>query len=1105
MECDEEKFHAVSDTFGGNRPLPPCNPAVERVPDELREPDGSLEPGRVYRTPKPVLVGNVQQEASCADEHPDSGVHGSGAVTAAYSYVAEFQITASMGFGDDQLDYIAGAGLEDELGYGFHDRYAAKDGRDSTVAWMALLLRVPASAAGNVYDGLAALQVAQDTAAMADAVDRLSCYWLNDEVSVSCSDVGDYDMDDLATPADHKDAVIVYTVPAGSVVSTVSRDDANSKAWAIAADRLNCFYVSDPVTVSCTDPDRPGKPSSGGDEPVPVDGGSIIPSKPPRNGTVVLPKGVYTSKVSKAEATEAARAYAYSLLVCYYFNGHVNVGCGLDDARNSGVDPMESQQVRADLAVMTNGQFVVVPTGYVLSDISTEDADKQARALAMSLLECCFISPEVTAECPPVNVVDEYGRAVLDDAGRQVVVLPTEAAGAVPAFTVPRGEFSSCDTSDPESPESNAKVVENLRKMAEEAADRELECLYCNRMVLPSCVPEWVIQALTTGIELPYGGVFRLSLPLDPAKMINPLTGEKVDMTGWSLDATVGAPANAYCADNYYTAQRLADTAAAELIPSKTDQPSGKLDTCTFRNCLVHATCSAVNPYSTGECKGSSVDFTDLYNGYYRERGQVGEMCGGGEYIWLSAKRPDAKCTVAGDSVPPPCDYITIDPGTIEVTIAETPGTIPEGEPGYDYDANARAAYEYANKLAMDLAMSALCCKNPPIRVIGYCAKSTARNTKTLHSTFDDMPTELKAAGRSTLRENDSGCCGCTKDMEVVKRNGLEQLMDYSPKYGNPIVMDYVPEGCTNFPPNFRNYLRDKTAGKVGRSGAGGYAAHDSDECDADDDGSGGGRGSATMQSRLQTVIDEVIASTICMYGNKEVRGWCYGVTVDGGSGDEDIEVVGNEVTIPANAIVSDLWYNAQMIAERMADEMAQCMYGNLSVKAKCKCKKSEYKDQLETWEYLRQIKPFKCGKVKANVVFASSPELAKKLALGLAELITVCRIKPCEDTTPFKVSYKCDPEDPCDELEDEAARSACEEQEEKRELDYSDCIIKMNAGMIHLSNGAVVHCSEAEFPKGTMGRLSVGVKREKGSTEYKCVHLVDGKEVSEGEGEGGE
>lgn len=1083
MECDEEKFHSTADTFGGSRPLPPCNPAVERVPDELREPEGSLEPGKVYRTPKPVLVGNVQQEASCEEEHPDSGVHGSGAVTAAYRYAAELPITASLGISANQLDYIAGAGLEDELGYGFHDRYASGEDRADTVRWIVDLLKVSPDAAGALYDGMASLQAAQDIAAREAAVAELSCYWLNGEVSVSCSDVGDYDMEDIATPADHKDAVIVYTVPAGSVVSRVSRDDADARASDIAADRLNCFYVSDPVTVSCTDEDRPGKPSEGGDEPVPVDGGRVIQSKPPRRGRVELPKGMYTSKVSRAEATETARRYAYSLLVCYYFNGYTSARCGLGEARSSGVDPVDGPQVRADLNAMTNGQYAVVPMGYVVSDISTDEADRQARELAVSLLECCFISPETRAACPPVDVVDEYGKAVVDETGRQVIVYPTAAEGAVPEFVVPRGEFSACDTVDPESEESNANVAARLIEEAEAETEANLECLYCNRMVLPSCVPDWVIQALTTGIELPYGGLFRLSLPLDPDKLVNPLTGQKEDMSAWSIDATVGAPENAYCAKDYYTAQRLADTAASELLP--TEEAKGREDTCTFRNCIVHATCMATNPYSTDKCEGSAVEVVDRYNGYYRERGLVGEECGGGEYIWLSAKRPDAKCAVSGDSTPPPCDYITVDPGTIEVTIDETPGTIPVGAPGYDYDANARAAYEYANKLAMDLAMSSLCCKNPPIRVTGYCAPSGKVNTPTKHGVYDDMPTVRTPAHYSELREDDGGCCGCEKSMEVVKAHGREQLMDYSPTVGNPIVMDYVPEGCSNFPPALSGKIRDMLAGKVDPDG---------DKCDTGDDDEEG-RHATASKARFQNVVDAVISATMCRYGNKEVVGWCYAASGDEGSDDIEIEVVGSEVKIPENAIVSDLWYNAQLIAETLADELAQCSYGNVTVKAKCKCKKSEYKDQLEDWEYLRQIVPFKCGKVKANTVFASTPELAKRLASGLAELVTVCRKKECEDTTPFKVSYKCDPEDPCDEIEDDEARKQCEEKEKERELDYSDCIVKMNHGMIRLSNGVVVHCDEREFPKGTMGRLSVGVKRKAGTLDYECVHLIDGQE----------
>lgn len=1079
-DCEKETFYSVADTFGGPKPLVPCNPAAERIPDELHEPDGLLDNPPAYKSPEPVLVGNRLSKASCRLKYegtPDSEAYGNGTVVPPYTYTAYVYLRESFGISAEVLDHIAGGTLVDDLGALFHEKYGTV-GRDELLRGIAALLSVSNEAGGMVYDALESEQVSLDVAAGAQANAELECYWLNHEIVQYCRDIGDYDEEDLATRYDHKDASTAFMVPAGLVRSEIGQVDADTHAEAMARDKLNCFYVSDPVTVHCTDSDRPGKPDDGGDEEVPVEKVSLVEGRKPRNGTVSLPKGMFTSKTSREDATEKARRYAYSLLVCYYFNSYTRRRCGLSEARAQGVDPLEEEPEKAVLAVRSKGQEVVVPTGYITSSISTEDADNMAAALADSLLECCFISPEVKRTCPSIHVVDAQGEPVLDESGKQVVVDPSDKEEyAVPERIIERGTFFACDEDDPTSRESNKAVVDYLRKQAEDAAGGDLYCTYCNRMVLPTCVPDWVIKAVTTGIELPSGGVYRLSLPLDLDNVLDPYTGEPVDTSSWSLDSTVGMSADMYCSRDYYTAQQLAEEAASELVDL---QKEAEDDTCVFENCIVHATCAAENPYMTADCEGSyRTSEDDMYNGYYRQRGVRSELCGGGEYIWLSATRWKSRCQVAESSTPPPCDYITVAAGAVKVSIAQTPGTIPKGEPGYDYDTNARMAYEYANKLAMDMAMQMVCCQHPPTTVIGYCGRSSATQTETKHGVYDDMPVYRHVS--EGMSSHDMGCCGCEKTYTVVKDNGLECLTDFSNDESNPIVMDYTPQGCFNTRPVTHATTMD---GNV----IGTY-----DSCEESDEGV---EGTYESHNSFQDVVNTVKSLTQCFYGNKPVTGWCYAEGGEKGSDtEEDIEVVSNEVEIPENTIITDLCYTSQIIAEQLADGMAQCSYGNVSVKAKCKCKKSEYKDQLEKWEYLRAIVPFKCGKVKKNTIFASSPYLARRIAEEMAEMLTVCRMKPCEDNTPFHVSYKCDPEDPCDDIEDEKKRKECERKEKLRELDYSDCVLKMNQGMVYLSNGTVVNCPEMMFPKGTIGQLSVQIVRDGPGGDYRCVHLVNGRQ----------
>lgn len=1075
-DCEEEEFFAVEDTFGGEVRLPSCNPAVERVPDEFREPRGEVEQAVEYKTPGPVLLGNLLQRVTCSSVYEDD-VYGKGTVVPSYSYTGYAYIKATYGISDAELDYIASIlSVEEEVGRMFHECFSSGVSREEVSARLSALLSITVDAATALYDDMVSVQEGLDLAAYSQAVSMLDCYWFNKELVQNCSDIGEYDEATLATPADHKDAVITYRVPAGLIKSSVSQDDADAQAQAMARDKLNCFYVSDPVTVDCTDEDRPGKPYNGGDEPVPVEKDSVIEGREPRNGTVSLPKGLYISRTSKEDATNTALKYAYSLLVCYYFNAYTRRKCGLPDARAMGVDPLEEPKEKADLELMTKGQEAVVPMGYIVSEISTADANAQAERIAVGLLECCYISPEIIRTCDYIYVTDEHGNPVVDDQGRQVRVSASDKEDYyVPETIVPRGQFYSCVDGDLTSKEDNERAKDYAREQAEQAAGDALYCAYCNSIVLPTCVPEWVLQAVDGGIPLPGGGLYTIDLPLNVNGIINPFTGQKEDVSKWSTDATQGMAPNMFCSRDYYTAQKVAEEAGMELAKLQVEDED---DTCTFENCIVHAACHAQNPYTTMDCIGSSV-VQGTYRHSYIERGVRSDACGGGEYIWMSARKWKSACAVSSESSPPPCEYITIDPGTFKVTIDQTPGTKRKGEEGYSYDENARLAREYANSLAMDMALSSMCCKNPPTTVIGYCDASGWKETETAHGVYDDMPTTHSyVMGTGRLDED---CCGCTKSVKVLQTTGLESLMEeVSTVRENPVVMEYVPEGCFNERPHF----------KVTTSAGGEVATYDEcHEAETDEELEIKGK------SGLQGVIDSVKSMVQCWYGNKEVCGWCSAWSEDVGSGTkEEAEVVSNEFCLPENTIISDLWYNAQILAEMLADTMIQCMYGNIEVKAKCKCKKSEYKDQLEKWEYLRMIVPFKCGKMKKSTIFASNPYLAKRMAQELAEMLTVCRIKPCEDRTPFHVSYECDPEDPCDLIEDPKLREKCEKDEKKREKDYSDCILRMNHGMVYLSNGRVVQCPERRFAKGTTGKLSVAIKGSAGN--YRCVHLVNGVEV---------
>lgn len=144
--------------------------------------------------------------------------------------------------------------------------------------------------------------------------------------------------------------------------------------------------------------------------------------------------------------------------------------------------------------------------------------------------------------------------------------------------------------------------------MARALGESHLICYYCNDIVLPTCVPEWVIQAVVDGIilevevpdpndtEAPHlmpGDVYRLQLPIEPSRLYNPFSGEKEDLSKWSLNATAGVPSNLLCYRDYYP---------TNLIIEEVNEPvKPEVALCPFANDLVIAGCRLDDPYGQVE------------------------------------------------------------------------------------------------------------------------------------------------------------------------------------------------------------------------------------------------------------------------------------------------------------------------------------------------------------------------------------------------------------------------------------------------------------------------------------------------------------------------
>lgn len=1101
--CEEETFVSVSEKFGGDKKLPACNPAVQRVPDEFKEPEGTLEPQEPLRTPGPTLVGNVLRRASCLDLYDDD-VYGNGVAVPAWTYVENYRLVASGYLTEYELDYIASIDGGQALSELFHDAMAHEWTEERLTESVGALLRISSETAGNIVSDLIDIQAELDEAAYSQALAGLRCYWLNKEVRQDCSDIGDYVLEDLATPAEHPDAVVHYVVPEGLFTSDVSQEDADNQATVAAGDKLNCFYVSEPVTVRCTDPDRPGKPTAGGDEEVPVEQNTLVPSRKPRRGVVTLPKGYYTSTVSKEDATQRARVFAQSMLVCYYINDYTRQRCGHEDARPMGVDPLIEDAVKGDVHTMTQGQDVIVPTAHIVSELSTADANRQAKDLALSLLECCYISPEVKRTCDDILLVDEHGNPVLDAAGRQVRIKPSDRPGALPEKVIPRGMFLDCVADDFETDrEANIAVMDNLRKQAEEAAGGALECTYCNTIVLPTCVPQWVIDAITTGIELPDGRLYTLSLPLNPSRIEDPWTGELIDTSQWSKDATAGAPANMFCADDYYAAQQLADVAGMQLM----DEISSKEEECEFSNDKVYGTCCAPNPFvrrkeeademndkdtECKECHGT-IETMFKWRGYYVETGNTGDCEEGRPYIWVSATKWPPTCEIGEGSSPSKGSFVTVNEDSVRVTISQTPGTKRKDEDGYDPDMNMRMAKQYANELAMEAVTSLMCCLRPPTKVLGFCELSGVVGTETNLGKWDDMPEAQRSV---VVRGPDKGgdeCCNCEHTIYVIKPDGMERLSPDSPTFGAPIELDYASNSCFN---------QQYGVGGVPTLPGGEKACSVVPPCEEEDkeaeEGSSG---------KLADIIETVKNLTWCQYGNVPIEASCYGYTEYNPDiqETETIESVGSEIVVPENTVITELWYKSQLIAESLAMQLqlANCMYGNVTVKGKCECDKCAY--ELMNFESMRSLIPFKCGKVPANTVFAPTAAQAKKIAQRMADTMTECRLEAKDDLTPFKVSWyhpaqygKVEQErTDCCSLPTLAARISCYKKHRGKRRNYSDVKKRVNGGKVYIGRNKYVQCSPKLIDAGTDGQVTMKIVRGGLNEPWTCKYYINGTEIT--------
>lgn len=714
-DCEKITFYAPSNRRGGVKPIPSCEPGQIIVPEDLPVPPNPETPEPAPRVPRPLEVLSTPYTFICDNEtdrevynyDPENNAsvqipakylspvddpdyienyyYGSGSAV----IVPEGYVTTAIPFSSipdiasDVLNYIAVSGREIDIEHLLRYGYADLDADERVTQLVNNLVRrygftaAQAEALVTLFDDE---QLKADKSAYTYGESTLVCAWENTAQEIHCEDP------EMAHYYDHPDAVYHAVIPAGTYKSLISQDDADRMAADAAAAMLNCFYISDAVMVSCAD--------LGYEEPVPNTDGRI--------GTVVVPRGTFTSTVSREDATEQAITYAKSLLVCYYTNLRVVVRCEDDNARNLGVTPTQDNRVEITLEpdrprISGKGQEITVEAGVIRSNISTEAATQEATLLAESLLECCFVNTARTITCPAY----EYTYTDKNGVKKTEYIEASEEKSPKYSMSVEAGVFSSCVSQE----EADREAETYIRSL--------LSCYYCSRAVLPTCVPDYVITEVQSAINR---GDYSV-LPLNPDNYVN-------EIDQWSEDATVGAPPGYVCGFDYEQVQQIAETSARTLIHDVRSTSSK----CRYTNDFLYAGCYFNDPFGNG----SNVLNTKAV--YYKAK-----FPGAGEIPYFVYKANVDTRLNKSISTPEPGTYVTIPAGTISITIDDVPASFkapdviettpfnplqPDADaspeelpmPGVEVNGEGEITSEamrvkaYANELALKMAMGMIQC-----------------------------------------------------------------------------------------------------------------------------------------------------------------------------------------------------------------------------------------------------------------------------------------------------------------------------------------------------------------------------------------------------------
>lgn len=481
------------------RRTPDCDVPVAPTTDEFKDPapcPPAVTPNTVL--PDPLEILNAEVTETCPAAVPKNGPEGDDVVIPAGTYAERFFFTSITGITGNQLTFISTLSAPER----------AELAEGATVNRIIELTGLSTAQATELNAAVAALQIEVDAIAAEAAYGAIICFWENTEQEVECPAGAILSADVLSLPLSQRSFVHnPSTIAAGTFTSTVSQAEANIAALAAATDALLCLFGNDEVTRTCLD--------LGFIEDVTdVDLIADTLDGQVRKGSVTIAENTVFSTTDVASANIAAEAIADSQLSCFYINPQVTVTCA-GEGLIAGIPGTTGPPI-GDAIAGIGGQVITVPAGFLTSTVSTVDAENLAREYALSLLVCWICNNPVTVTCPDQLYVDKYGVEIL----REPSITSSPLSVTIPACFI-RSEIGQQDADD--------------RAIA--VATAQLNCIYCNPLIAPTCVP--------TGYENP---------PVD--------LGEYNRAT-WSRDATTGQLADIYCCVGSGGAQNCYEIAEA--------------------------------------------------------------------------------------------------------------------------------------------------------------------------------------------------------------------------------------------------------------------------------------------------------------------------------------------------------------------------------------------------------------------------------------------------------------------------------------------------------------------------------------------------------------